>query len=145
MAQDARLRRRMLGLIKARLPDLQLDSVDDPRSARGRRWQLAALLAMVLVGMLTGCQSLLDVEQLSVLMTSAARRLLGISRRVPDTTMRTVLCGLLPEAIRSLLHRPLIKSTEFYIPIAHNIGIRSLPFFVLCNHIIHHFFFIFLT
>lgn len=60
---------------------------------------------MVLVGMLTGCQSLLDVEQLSVLMTSAARSLLGIRRRVPDTTMRTVLCDLLPDAIRSLLHR----------------------------------------
>ena len=105
MAQDARLRRRMLGLIKARLPDLQLDSVDDPRSRRGRRWQLAALLGIALVGMLTGCQSLLDVEQLSCMMSEAARRLLGISRCVPDTTMRTVLCVLLPDAIRSLLHR----------------------------------------
>jgi hypothetical protein len=82
-----------------------LDTVDDPRHRRGKRWDLDVLLGMVLAGMLCGCKSLLDVEKLSELMSRAARRLLGMDRRVPDTTMRTLLCSLLPEAIRALLHR----------------------------------------
>jgi hypothetical protein len=66
---------------------------------------LEVLLAVVLTGMLGGCKSLLDVEKLTVRMSRAARRLLGIGRRVPDTTLRTLLCEMLPQAIRPLLHR----------------------------------------
>jgi hypothetical protein len=110
MAQTARVRRRIAGLLAARLPDLQLEQVPDPRSARGKRWQLTALLTAVLVGMLAGCTSLLGVEQLTEFMTRAVRRLLGIARRVPDTTTRTALCALMPEAIRSLIHHQILAA-----------------------------------
>lgn len=105
MAQSARTRRRICGFLKSQLPQLHLEHVDDPRRPRGKRWELHTLLGVVLAGMLCGCNSLLEVEKLSALMSRAARRLLGIGRRVPDTTMRTTLCALLPQAIRALLHR----------------------------------------
>jgi len=110
MAQTARLRRRIAGVLSARLPDLQLEQVPDPRCARGMRWQLPALLVTVLAGMLAGCTSLLGVEQLTEFMTRAARRLLGIGRRVPDTTMRTAICALAPEAIRPVIHRQILAA-----------------------------------
>ena len=110
MAQTARLRRRIAGLLAARLPDLELDQVQDPRSARGKRWKLPTLLIATLSGMLAGCTSLLGVEQLTEFMTRAARRLLGIGRRVPDTTMRTAVCALMPEAIRPLIHRQILAA-----------------------------------
>jgi hypothetical protein len=110
MAQTARLRRRIAGLLAARLPDLELQHVQDPRSARGKRWKLPALLIAVLSGMLSGCTSLLGVEQLTEFMTRAARRLLGIGRRVPDTTTRTALCALMPQAIRSVIHRQVLAA-----------------------------------
>lgn len=66
MAQDARLRRRMIGFLRARLPELRLDAVHDPRSARGKRWELEVLLAVVLTGMLGGCKSLLDVDRKTI-------------------------------------------------------------------------------
>jgi hypothetical protein len=68
-------------MLSARLPDLQLEQVPAPRSARGKRWQLTVLLTTVLAGMLAGCTSLLGVEQLTGFMTRAVRRLLGIARR----------------------------------------------------------------
>lgn len=105
MAQIARLRRRIAGLIAARVPDLQLEQLQDPRAARGKRWELTTLLVAVLAGMLAGCTSLLSAEQLTRFMTRAARRLLGIARRVPDTTMRTAICAMAPEAIRTVIHR----------------------------------------
>ena len=110
MAQTARLRRRIAGILSARLPDLQLDQVPDTRSARGKRWQLTTLLTTVLAGMLAGCTSLLGVEQLTEFMTRAARRLLGIARRLPDTTMRTAICALAPEAIRPVIHRQILAA-----------------------------------
>lgn len=110
MAQTARLRRRIAGILSARLADLQLEQVPDPRCARGMRWQLPTLLITVLAGMLAGCTSLQGVEQLTEFMTRAVRRLLGIARRVPDTTMRTVVCALMPEAIRPVIHRQVLAA-----------------------------------
>jgi hypothetical protein len=122
MAQTARLRRRIAGLIAARLPDLELDQVEDPRSARGKRWKLPTLLIATLSGMLAGCTSLLGVEQLTEFMTRAARRLLGIARRVPDTTMRTAVCALMPEAIRPLIHRQILAAHR-----RKSLGLSGLP------------------
>jgi hypothetical protein len=104
------------------LPELALEQVQDPRSARGKRWKLQTLLTVVLAGVLAGCTSLLGVEQLTEFMTRASRRLLGIARRVPDTTMRTALCTLAPEALRAVLHRQVLAAHR-----RNSLGLCGLP------------------
>jgi hypothetical protein len=104
MAQDTRLTRRLLGVLKARLPEAALDEVDDPRGARGKRWQLGALLKVVVAAMCAGRKSLAEVEMLTAEMAPAARRILGIARRVPDTTLRENLVHLEPRALNAAMH-----------------------------------------
>ncbi len=104
MAQENRFNRRVVGMLKARFPDLGLDRVVDPRSDRGRRWPLATLLRTVLIGLVAGCKSLADVEVLTAQLSLTTRRQLGIRRRVPDTTLRSLLCRLQPDYLRDLIH-----------------------------------------
>ena len=104
MAQDERLKRRMVGMLVTRLPEAQLEEVDDPRDARGKRWQLSALLKAVVVGVTAGCKSLGQTEALTAEMSKAVRRRLGLSRRIADTTMRDALVKVEPKALRRSLH-----------------------------------------
>jgi hypothetical protein len=101
---EARLTRRVLGALVARLPESQLDKVSDPRGVRGRRWPLAVLLRAVLLAILAGCKSLAQAEALTAEMSAAARKRLGIARRIADTTMRDLLCMLEPDELRRPLH-----------------------------------------
>ena len=86
---DGRMNRRMVGLLAARVPELHLERVPDPRRAHGRKWTLRSLLGAMLVGLVAGCRSLAVAESLTDEMSSAARRALGLRRRAPDTTMRS--------------------------------------------------------
>jgi len=104
MEKDGRLRRRMVGMLLARLPEAQLEAVEDPRDDRGKRWQLAALLTAVVTGAVAGCKSLAQTEALMAEMSPAIRRRLGIRRRVPDTTLRDALMKVEPKALRRCLH-----------------------------------------
>jgi DDE_Tnp_1-associated len=104
MAQEARLTRRMLGVLAARLPETRLDRVNDPRRVRGRRWALEILLRAVLVALVAGCKSLAQAEALTAEMSLPLRKRLGIARRIADTTMRDVLCALDPDEMRGPLH-----------------------------------------
>ncbi len=55
---------------------------------------------------MAGCKSLWETEQLTEAMAPAARRALGLPRRLPDTTMRDALChATLVEGLRGALHR----------------------------------------
>lgn len=105
MAQSSRLSRRLAGLLAARLALLDLPSLPDPRHARGRRWALPTLLTAVFAGLLAGQRSLAEVEALTDEMSGAARRWLRLPGRVPDSTLRALLCHLSLDALRSLLHR----------------------------------------
>jgi hypothetical protein len=104
LAMDTRLTRRLLGVLVTRLPESQLDKVDDPRGARGRRWPLDVLLRAVVVALVAGCKSLAQAEALTAEMSDAARKRLGLARRIADTTMRDLLCMLEPEELRRPLH-----------------------------------------
>lgn len=104
MAQDERLKRRMVGMLASRLPEAQLGEVDDPRDARGKRWPLAALLRAVVVGVAVGCKSLGQTEALTAEMSPAVRGRLGIRRRISDTTMRDALVEVDPKKLRGSLH-----------------------------------------
>ena len=103
MENKGRLNRRLAGMLRARLPEAKLGDVADPRKPRGRRWPLATLLTAVVVGMLAGAKSLAAVENLTAEMGRAMARLLGLNRRVPDTTLRSLLCHLDPKELRRVL------------------------------------------
>jgi len=94
----------MVGLLKARLPELDLDAVADPRAREGR-WSLAQILSATLVGLMAGCKGLWEAEQLTAGLSIASRRQLGLPRRLADTTARDALCQVSLDELRSALHR----------------------------------------
>ncbi len=101
-----RLTRRLAGVISRRVPDLQLGRVVDHRSRRGRRHKrIQPLLVGLLIGMICGRKGLGEVEDLTSDLSSTARRLLGILRRLPDTTLRNLLLKLDIEDLRDALRR----------------------------------------
>jgi hypothetical protein len=55
------------------------------------------------MGMMTGCKNLREVESLSEEMSQVMSNMLGIHRRLPDTTMRNVLVKLSPSVLRRRL------------------------------------------
>lgn len=109
--ENGRWLRRISGFLSARLPELKLGEVADPRARRGRRWKVGQLLSTALVGLMGGAKSLKEVEALSGRLTVASRRIAGITRRVADTTLRDLFVKLDPTALRAALHRA-IKSAE---------------------------------
>jgi hypothetical protein len=96
--------RRLAGLLQARLPELALGEVPDPRTREGR-WSVSQILRTVLVGLMAGCRSLAEAEALSDTLAPAVRRRLGLPRRLADTTARDALCRLSLDALRAVLHR----------------------------------------
>jgi len=102
---DGRRLRRVAGLVRARLPELDLEAVPDPRT-RVDRWSMGQILRAALVGVMAGCKSLWETERLTEALAPAARKALRLPRRLPDTTMRDALCrGKLIEGLRAALHR----------------------------------------
>jgi hypothetical protein len=101
---EGRRVRRLVGLLHARLPELDLDAVADPRAREGR-WSLAQILRATLVGLMAGCKSLAESEQLTAEFSVAARRQLGLRRRLADTTARDALCQVSFIDLRAALHR----------------------------------------
>ena len=101
---EGRRLRRMVGLLAARLPELDLDAVADPRAREGR-WSLAQILRATLVGLMAGCKSLWESEELTAGLSRAVRRQLGLPRRLPDTTARDALCQVSLDELRAALHR----------------------------------------
>ncbi|HET9573967.1 MAG TPA: transposase [Methyloceanibacter sp.] len=61
--------------------------------------------------MLAGAKSLAEVETLSERLSRPMRRLLGVRRRLPDTTLRSALCTVEPDLLRKPLHA-LIKKAQ---------------------------------
>jgi len=92
------------GLFRARLPELDLEGVPDPRAREGR-WSLAQILRATLLGLMAGCRSLWEAEQLTEGMAPAMRRRLGLPRRLADTTARDALCKAPLDGLRAVLHR----------------------------------------
>ncbi len=101
---EGRRLRRMAGLLQARLPELDLDAVADPRAREGR-WSLGQILRATLVGLMAGCKSLWESEQLTAGLSVASRRQLGLARRLADTTARDALCQVSLDELRCALHR----------------------------------------
>ena len=96
--------RRVAGWLRARLPELALDEVPDPRAREGR-WSLAQILRATLAGLMAGCRSLSESEALTEGLAPAMRWRLGLPRRLADTTARDALCRVPLEGVRAVLHR----------------------------------------
>ncbi|MFL5271502.1 MAG: ISAs1 family transposase [Anaeromyxobacteraceae bacterium] len=101
---EGRRLRRMVGFLGARLPELDLDAVEDPRTRAGK-WSLAQILRATLLGLMAGCKSLRECERLTADLSVASRRQLGLKRRLPDTTVRDALCAVSLDELRAMLHR----------------------------------------
>jgi len=101
---DGRRLRRVAGLLSARLPELELEAVPDPRAREGR-WMLGQILRATLVGLLAGCRSLWEAEDLSDRLSQPVRKMLGLPRRLADTTARDALCRVPLDGLRTALHR----------------------------------------
>ena len=95
--------RRIAGLISRYFSDSLLKRVEDPRSAQGRRWSALPLLKAVLLGLTCGCKGLTELEELTAGMHGAVKKLVGIPKRIPDTTLRDYLCRLDPKSLCALL------------------------------------------
>jgi hypothetical protein len=98
------MNRRIFGMLSKRLDELGLDEIDDTRDDRGKRWRLGTLLRATLGAMVAGAKSLAKVEALSERMSRPTRRLLGVQRRLPDTTLRNALCTIEPDKLLRPLH-----------------------------------------
>lgn len=109
MKRTQRLQR-MAGFLRARLPELRLRMIVDPRDRRGRRYELEALLRQVVLGMMTGCKGLGELEQRDAWGSRDVRRLLRLPEGVADTTLRDVLCRLDWRSVREALHRAIRKA-----------------------------------
>ncbi len=96
--------RRVAGLLRARLPELDLEGVPDVRAREGR-WSLAQILRATLVGLMAGCRSLCEADALTDALAPAMRRQLGLPRRLAETTARDALCRVPLGGLRAVLHR----------------------------------------
>jgi hypothetical protein len=102
---DGRELRRIVGALMKGLNKLQLSKVPDPRDTKKTKHRLSGVLRAVVVGLVAGAKSLAELESLTSRASEAFRRMLGLSGRLPDTTMRDVLVQLLPDALRPVLYR----------------------------------------
>jgi hypothetical protein len=99
-----RATRRVAGLLAARLPELALEKVPDPRAREGR-WKLSQILRATLLGLMAGCRSLSESEALTEKLAPIMRRRLGLPRRLADTTARDALCRVSLDGLRAVLRR----------------------------------------
>jgi len=97
--------RRIVGFVASWFDRLGLDEVEDPRRSQGKRWQIQQVLAACLFGHMAGCRSLAELERLTSKLSRAVRRRFGLPRRLPDTTMRDVLCQLSWPQLAGVLSR----------------------------------------
>jgi len=91
-------------MLATRLDEAQFDEVHDGRDPRGQRWEMKTLLTAVVAAMVAGAKSLAEAERVTETLPRAARRLLGIHRRISDTTMRDALGRVEPDDIPKSLH-----------------------------------------
>ena len=105
MTEKARMTRRLAGYLGKRASEAGLAKVGDPRGRRGIRWRFESLVLAMLAGMMAGAKGLAEVEELTERLSQPIRRLLGVARRVADTTMRDLLVKLEPGGLRQALYR----------------------------------------
>lgn len=99
--------RRTAGFISGFFSDelLRTAKQADGRSQQGRRWKNPIpLFKAALLGLAAGCKGATEVEELTKDMFKSVRKLVGIAKRIPDTTLRTFLCKVDPQKLCTLIY-----------------------------------------
>ena len=125
---EGRELRRLAGFLAVRLPEVDLEAVPDPRAREGR-WSLGQILRATLVGLMAGCKSLWETEDLTDRLSAPMRRMLRVPRRLADTTMRDALCkATLVEGLRASLRRAVRAAwrRKALAPVGLPIGVLAL-------------------
>jgi hypothetical protein len=100
------LRRRIKtvqSFLKQRRDALRFDGIPEPRRRRGRRWSAATLLSTAVLSLMLLARSLRQAERLSRDLADA-RRIKGLRRRLPDSTLGDFVARLAPAPLRRHLH-----------------------------------------
>jgi hypothetical protein len=128
--------RRIAGFVASWFDRIGLDDVDDPRRAQGKRWHIQQVLVACLFGHMAGCRGLGQVERLTSRLSRSIRRRFSLPRRLPDTTMRDVLCrlpwqqlvGVLSRAVAAARRGKMLEPTELPFGMASMDGkVTALP------------------
>lgn len=77
--------------------------VADPRDVRGQRHKHRGLLNLLVVGFASGLSTLREIEDLSADLSGVARRMLGVVKRVSDTTLYLLLASQTVAGLRETL------------------------------------------
>ena len=104
------LRRRIKtvqSFLKQRREALRFDDVPEPRRRRGRRWSAGALLTTAVLSLMLLARSLRQAERLSCDLADA-RRVKGLRRRLPDSTLGDFVARLAPAPLRRHLHAQIL-------------------------------------
>jgi hypothetical protein len=75
----------------------------DPRHARGRRHRHLGLLNLLVLGFASGLTTLRRIEELSKDLSGVTRRLLGLAKRVSDSTLYLLLASQTLDGLRQTL------------------------------------------
>jgi len=106
LSQITQSNRAMAGFFRARFRTLRFDRIKDPRRAASTKWSLRTLLMTLTVGLAASKRSLRQIELFTDgALSGAMRRMLNLHQRVPDTTLRDLVCKLSPDSLRTLLHQ----------------------------------------
>jgi len=100
------LRRRITSVqsfLQQRREALCFDDVPEPRRRRGRRWSAGTLLTTAVLSLMLLARSLRAAERLSRDLADA-RRVRGLRRRLPDSTLGDFVARLAPAPLRRHLH-----------------------------------------
>ena len=128
MQQEANIRvtRRTLGHVAARAAELPFDNVADPRVGK-ITLKMRTFFVTMFTGMVAGCKGLAEVERLTTNLGSGARKVLGVWRRVPDTTMRDLVMHLggQVDALRGLIHAQMRQALRRK-QIEHDLPVRAV-------------------
>lgn len=128
MREEATIRvtRRTVGHVAARIAELPFDGVAEMRKGKVT-WKLRTALGVLFVGMTAGCKGLADVERLTANLGKGSRKLLGLWRRAPDTSMRDIVMGLgcRLDALRGVLHMQ-IRQADRRKQIVQDLPVRAV-------------------
>ncbi len=128
MQREAHIRvtRRSLGHVAARTAELPFENVAEPRVGK-TTLKMRTFFVTVFTGMVAGCKGLAEVERLTTNLGTGARKLLGVWKRVPDTTMRDLVMhlGSQVDSLRGLIHVQ-IRQAERRKQITHDLPVRAV-------------------
>jgi hypothetical protein len=115
-----------------------LASLPDPRGRQGLRHPLAAMLAAIVCGILTGSRGCTGIAQWVRSQQPQVWHWLGFRRKPPCTnTFRTVLLMLPPETLEAVL-RPWVEAALGELPSSSDVEAVAIDGKTLCNTLSAH-------